>query len=406
MGIAAIAENTVLPKGRILFVDDEVFLLDGLRRSFRGEFCADFACGGEEGIRLLGAQGPYSVIVSDMRMPGMDGAQFLAAARLRSPDSIRVLLTGFADIEAAMRAVNEGRIHRFLSKPANSEQIAATLRSCLAEHEIVRRERELLEKTLAGAIRVMTEVLSLANPTAFNKGLRLRQYVKHIAARLSLSDAWQYEIAAMLSELGCLTLTPDLLKAMQAGHPLSPEEEQKYRDHPTVGHDLLAQIPRLELVAEIILRQGDATAGRQSPHSPSEETIRLGAQLLRVSLALDKLLEAGTSKSHALAELRKNPHQYDRRFVEALEDFRPNRQSTEIRAIQLRELRTGMILNENIRTESGILLALRGQEVTQTLIRSVRNFCDAGSLKGTVRVRVPVADVEMPGSELCQPAEA
>jgi response regulator RpfG family c-di-GMP phosphodiesterase len=385
-----VMEESKRPK--ILFVDDEPFLLEGLRRSLHKEFEADLAGGGAEGLEKIKKSGPYPVVVSDMRMPGMDGAAFLSQVRTVAPESIRVMLTGYADMEAAMRAVNEGRIFRFLNKPVTPDDLALALRACLTQFELARREKELLENTLAGAVRVLTEVLNLANPAAFNKGNRIQQYVSHIAAKLGLADTWQYEIAALLSELGCVTLTPDLVEAIHAQQPLSPEDQQRYRKHPKIGHDLLVRIPRLELVAEMILQQEDSVPALKTIHNTAEQAIHNGAQMVKVSLAFDRLLNSGSSKTEALHALGKSPGDYERTFVSALDDYQVARQPTELRAIDVRDLRTGMVLREDLRAANGILLAAKGQEVSHALVKTVRNFVDNGSVKGTVRVVVGVGE--------------
>ena len=375
-------------KPRILFVDDDPLALEGLSRSVYREFKADLAEGPEEGLEKIKNDGPYIVVISDMRMPVMDGAEFLSRVRTLAPDSIRVMLTGYADTEAAMRAVNEGRIFRFLNKPVTAEDLTLTLRACVAQYDLMLREKELLEKTLAGAIRVLSEVLHLANPVAFNKGTRICQYVRHIAGKLCLSDTWQYEIAAMLSELGCLTLTPDLLEAIHAGEPLTPEHEKRYSQHPQIAHDLLARIPRLELVADMILQQNEVPTDLPRSLSPDAESVRRGAQMLKVSLAFDCLLSTGSERQEALLALSRNPVEYDAQMVAALGDFRLSRGPTELRPIDVRDLRTGMILNENLRSTTGMLLAAKGQEVSHVLVRAVRNFVEVGTVKGTVLVTV------------------
>jgi hypothetical protein len=301
-----------------------------------------------------------------------------------------------------VRAVNEGRIFRFLNKPVSAEDLTLTLRACVAQYELMRREKELLENTLAGAVRVLTEVLNLANPVAFNKGARICQYVRHIAGQLGLPDTWQYEIAAMLSELGCLTLTPDLLEAIHAGEELTPENETRYSQHPQIGHDLLARIPRLELVAEMILKQNEMPVDASQSLTPASESVRRGAQMLKVSLAYDRLLSGGSERQEALAALSRKPTQYDAKIVAALRDFKPNRGTTECRAIDVRDLRAGMILNEDLRSNTGILLAAKGHEVSQVLLKAVRNFADHGAVKGTVLITVetreiPTAKAAAPG---------
>ncbi len=375
-------------KSKILFVDDEPLVLEGFRRSLYREFNPDLAESPEAGLEKVKKDGPYVVVVSDMRMPVMDGAEFLSRVRTLAPDSIRVMLTGYADIEAAMRAVNEGRIFRFLNKPVTAEDLTLTLQACVAQYDLMRREKELLEKTLAGAIRVLSDVLQLANPVAFNIGARICQYVRHIAGKLCLSDTWQYEIAAMLSELGCLTLAPDLLEAIHGGEPLTPEHERRYSQHPQIAHDLLARIPRLELVAEMIRQQKEVSTDLPRSLSPAAESVRRGAQMLKVSLAFDRLLSTGSERQKALLALSQNPVEYDAQMVAALGDFKLSRGPTELRAIDVRDLRSGMILNENLRSTSGMLIAAKGHEVSHALVKTVRNFVEDGTVKGTVLVTV------------------
>jgi response regulator RpfG family c-di-GMP phosphodiesterase len=375
-------------KPKILFVDDDLLALEGLSRTVHREFKADLAEGPEAGLGKVKNDGPYCVVVSDMRMPVMDGAEFLSRVRALAPDSTRVMLTGYADTEAAMRAVNEGRIFRFLNKPVTAENLTLTLRACVAQYDLMRHEKELLEKTLAGAIRVLTEMLHLANPVAFNKGARICQYVRHIAGKLGLSNTWQYEIAAMLSELGCLTLTPDLLEAIHAGKPLTPEHERSYSQHPQIAHDLLARIPRLELVAEMILQQKEVPTDFPRSLSPDAESVRRGAQMLRVSLAFDHLLRTGSERHDALLALSRNPVDYDVQMVAALEDFRLSRGPTELRNIDVRDLCTGMILNQPLLSTTGTLLAAKGHEVSPALLKAVRNFIENGTVKGAVLVTV------------------
>ena len=375
-------------KPKILFVDDDPLALEGLSRSVYREFKADLAEGPEAGLEKIKNDGPYIVVISDMRMPVMDGAEFLSRVRNIAPDSIRVMLTGCADTEAAMRAVNEGRIFRFLNKPVTGEDLAQTLRGCVAQYDLVRREKELLEKTLTGTIRVLSEVLHLANPVAFNKGARICQYVRHIARKLCPSDTWQYEIAAMLSELGCLALTPDLLEAIHHGDPLSPENEKRYSQHPQIAHDLLVRIPRLELVADMILKQKEVPRDLPQFLSPAAETVRRGAQMLKVSLAFDGLLSTGTERQEALSTLRGSPIDYDAQMVVALGDFKLSRGPTELRPVDVRDLCTGMILNDNLCSTTGVLVAAKGHEVSPALMKAVRNFVEDGTVKGTVLVTV------------------
>ena len=157
---------------KILFVDDEPGVLEGFRRLLHKEFLLDTAGSGREGLAAIASAGddPYAVIVSDMRMPGMDGVQFLSRVRITSGDSVRIALTGYADIQAASNAVNEGAIFRFLTKPCEKEVLAKALTAALIQHRLVIAEKGLLEKTLRGSVKVLTDVLSLVNPAGFQSG--------------------------------------------------------------------------------------------------------------------------------------------------------------------------------------------------------------------------------------------
>ena len=106
-----------------------------------------------------------------------------------------------------------------------------------------------------GSVQVLTEVLSLAAPAAFNRANQLKAYVAHMVRGLEIEDGWKYEVAAMLSQLGCITLPPDTLERAFAGQAISEQEQEMLAEHPVIGHRLLAHIPRLEPVAQMILGQ-------------------------------------------------------------------------------------------------------------------------------------------------------
>jgi FixJ family two-component response regulator len=131
---------------KILFVDDEPSILDGYRRMLHKDFKLDTAVGGEDGLKLIKETGPYAVVVSDMRMPGMSGAEFLAQVRKMAPETVRMLLTGFASIDAAIEAVNEGNIFRFLTKPCEKEVLVHAINLGLELHHSMSAENLLIKK--------------------------------------------------------------------------------------------------------------------------------------------------------------------------------------------------------------------------------------------------------------------
>src|ERR1700677_1380869 len=144
---------------RILFVDDEPNVLEGIRRTLRKQGEIYTAASGAEGLRVLSESAPFALVVSDMRMPAMNGAQFLARVREHAPDTVRMILSGQADLQATIAAVNEGGIYRFLSKPCPSDQLLLAVQDGLEQHQLIVAEKVLLEQTLSGAVTMLIEIL-------------------------------------------------------------------------------------------------------------------------------------------------------------------------------------------------------------------------------------------------------
>jgi len=351
----------------ILFVDDEVPVLEGYKRILREDFDIHVAGSGDEVMAGLGRGESYAVIVSDMRMPGMNGLELLARVREISPQTIRVVLTGYADIENAMNAINENAVFRFLTKPCSSEVLKKTLTACLMQYKLVTAEKELLESTLMGSIKVLTDILSLAHPAAFGRSLQINRYVRHMVRELRLEAPWRYEAAAMLSQLGCITLEPEVLEAAYCGNILTAEQQSHFNSHPAIGCELLHNIPRLEGIAWIIGQQlvpEDA--------SKMSGSLSTGVAILRVAVALDDLKVQGYSESQAIAELQASPR-FDSRIVKTLATLSSITTEMENTLVGILNLAPGMILEEEIRSKSGLLLAAKGQEVTYPLIVRLKN---------------------------------
>jgi DNA-binding NtrC family response regulator len=156
---------------KVLFVDDDQNILASHQRMFRKQFALHTAMGGEEGLGSIAAHGPFAVIVSDMQMPIMNGVKFLTKARKLAPDSVRMILTGYADMQTAIEAVNEGHIFRFLTKPCHPEALAKALTAGIAQYRLLTAEKELTEKGILG-ITGQTTILD-ASPV-LQQSIRLR----------------------------------------------------------------------------------------------------------------------------------------------------------------------------------------------------------------------------------------
>lgn len=368
---------------RILLVDDEPNVLDGYRRTLGREFALETAVGGQEALALVAQNGAYAVVVSDMRMPGMDGIQLLSRIKAMSPDTIRVMLTGHADMQTAVTAINEGSIFRFLNKPTTKEMMGKTLTAAVVQYRLVTAEKQLLEQTLSGALQVLTEVLSLVNPAAFSRASRARRYMQHVATAMKVGNPWQYEVAAMLSQLGCVTLAPETIDAVYRGEALSTTEQAQYDAHPNVAYQLLSKIPRLEPIAWMIQHQN-------KPVSQSNNTeladMRRGAEILRLVLAYEQARHRGASRSEAAQRLAGQNTEMGPEFFAALIALDPTAEEEQVNKCRIDELCPGMTIQQDVHSKDGTLLVSNGQEVTATLISKMKNFYARGSIDASVKV--------------------
>ncbi|MFP6901983.1 MAG: response regulator, partial [Opitutales bacterium] len=191
---------------KILCVDDEEAILKGFRLNLRKDFELFTANCGEEGVEVFQTESPFAVVLSDMRMPGMDGASMLAEIKQLDPDVVSMLLTGHADFDSAMAAVNDGRIFRMLAKPCPPDRLKQALEDGLRQHELVISEKVLLEQTLKGAIDALTQALATAKPLFFGRAMRIRRLSSELAEMLGEDNIWRIEVAAIFSQLASITL--------------------------------------------------------------------------------------------------------------------------------------------------------------------------------------------------------
>lgn len=373
-------------KPRILCVDDESNVLEGLSQNLRRRFAVETALGSQAALATLETGKTFAVIVSDMRMPGMNGAELLSRTRRSHPAMVRVLLTGYAEVESAIAAVNEGNIFRFLTKPCPPEALIRALEDAVEQHRLITAERVLLEQTLHGSIQLLTDALTLVHPAAFGRANRVKQRVSELATSLALPHKWQLEVAAMLSQICLVTLPPATLEKLNAGEALSEHEKAMTARLPEVSEQLLAGIPRLDEVRELLrfaLGRGDAA--RKPGTSPEP----LGAAALRAALDLDRLESTGLSPALALETLRGRAGHYPEPVLESLRFMLG--EGGAARAVQelpVKGLAVGMVLAEEVRTAAGGLLIASGQELTLSLLERLKNFAAGVGIKEPVRVVV------------------
>jgi CheY-like chemotaxis protein len=374
---------------RILFVDDEPNVLEGIRRTLRKQGELHTAVSGTEGLRLLSEAGPFALVVSDMRMPIMNGVQFLAKVREQAPDTVRMILSGQADLEATIAAVNEGQIYRFLSKPCPADQLLGAVEDGLKQYRLLTAERVLLEQTLNGAVQMLIELLGMVSPAASSRAGRLRRHVVELATALALPERWQWGLAALVSQIGCVALPKELLSKVEADQVLSEDEKCLYESHPDVAGKLLAAIPRLEDVAAIVTAQfSDVNWATQPADVCQWDTRSVGQLLLRTAFEFDRLTARGVNREAAVVALRARKPGFPQFVIKALPTLSHTSPERIVREVRLKDLAIGMILDQDLVSPKGIRLVPMGQEVTRTLIVRLASIAGGVGVTEPFRVRV------------------
>ena len=379
----------------VLMVDDEQRVLDGLRRILHGRFELTTASSGAEALLLMGAavsaDAPFAVLVSDMKMPGMDGAELLTEASTVSPDTVQLILSGQADLTSTVAAVNDANLFRFLTKPCDPDVLARALVDALRQHQLVTTERDLIDRTLNGAIEVLTELMSSSSPAAFARTARIRAVTVALADLVTPADVWELRLAAMLSQIGVVAVPSEIVEKLAAGDPVSDAEAQLYAGHPRLAQEMLRRIPRLERIADWV---GDQATDLDEARPPaalrpvdSPETGYSGQAVFSTVMAF----LAGTDRGRGAGDIRKIllAVGYPAPLVDAVAKSYAGIQIGRIpQLVRAVDLIPGMVLNQNVVTTGGLTLLRSGEPVTRSLVIRLRHFANTVGLVEPISVLV------------------
>jgi response regulator RpfG family c-di-GMP phosphodiesterase len=357
---------------KILFVDDEPDVLSSFKRQFRKKADISTASSGQEALDLMDSEDEFAVIVSDMRMPGMNGAEFLEKARSKSPSSVRILLTGQTDLNSAVAAINKGQIFSFLSKPCPQEILLSTLKSAIRQYRLINTEKDLLQNTVKGSIELLSELLAIVKPRVFSNFNRTKKYILHIANELGEVDTWDFEVAGMLYGLGYLTLPEELIdKALNPSSDVSSHEKMILQDIPLISSKMINHIPRLENIAEMVRLSNKID--RICYNDASEHSrVLLGADMLKIALKFDKVLESGHNHKSSIGLLQADDN-LNQELVEKLSNFKFGDEDS-IRTINVENLLPGMVLLEDMITDNNSTLLSKGTELSEELLVRIRLY--------------------------------
>jgi len=409
---------------RVLIVDDEASVLASLRRVFRGdEYEILTAQTAEDALGIVKAD-PPDLVISDQNQPGMTGVELLEHIMQVSPRTVRILLTGAADVDAAKEAINRSQVYRFLTKPWNNEDLRATVRQALAhkrleeqnamlvetvneqnqelrslnrnlEKQVEKRTAEArrlyseLQDQFVQSIRVFVELVGLRDSNLAEHCKRVAAFSKAMAQQLGLNkkDVFDIEIAAILHDIGKLGLPESMVDwASWSLHgdinALSPNVQARLKQHPILGQDVIKSVASLKQVGVIVRHHHERYDGAGYPDRLERENIPLGARLIAIIDAYDRALYTRKyggrmPQEEALRLLgRLAGYDLDPNLVTLFTNFienrnRPTPQTIEVR-VGLTDLLPGMVTARDVRTSSGVLIIGKGEKLTNENIRRLQ----------------------------------
>lgn len=421
----------------ILLVDDEPNILKALQRLLRPEgYKILLAESGADGLIMMATE-KVDLIISDMRMPEMDGAMFLSLVRKRWPDTMRLLLTGHADMTQTVSAINQGEIYRFIAKPWQDEEFLIIVRQALEQLNLKRENDRLLRLTteqneqlkeanttleskveqrtaelsqlvdfleltqqnikesFRTSLQVFSGILEMRFVNWDNHSQRVSQYAEAMARALKLSQEEQEAVAhaALLHDVGKIAFPDALVNKSFLSH--SRQERADYMEHAALGQMVLLPVQELTLAGTYIRGQAENFDGTGFPDHLKGHEIPIGARIIAITADYDELqmgliLPQSVSPDHAKLYIRENAgKRYDpelvRLFIQLLESALHRVKEVMIKS---HELRPGMVLSRDLYSASRFLLLTKGRKLDPAIIKHIRHFEQTEGKAVTAYVRV------------------
>ncbi|MEM9445974.1 MAG: HD domain-containing phosphohydrolase [Verrucomicrobiota bacterium] len=363
---------------KVLFVDDDAKILSTMKRQFRSAFIIDTAESGAAGLELLNNGEEYAVIVADMKMPYMDGVEFLKKAKVASHDSIRIMLTGNADQKTAIDAVNQGQIYQFLNKPCDKDVLEMTIKSAIKYYWLSQAERELFEKTLHGSVKIMTELLSMTRPQLFKHAIKLQDLAEDFGKHMEAEKPWVMKLAIMLSQIGFMTITDELAGRVRANRSFTAKEEEIVSKIPLNTATLLSQIPHLGEVAYVVSHLDTQFNGFNSPDRSEGDDIPKASRIIKILSDYLNLQSHGQSKQQALETMFQRKGWYDPSILFSFKSWLLEHQvsATKKKAVSLNELKIGDIIMQDIVSPNGNCLLDAYERITAIRLQQLHNLSE------------------------------
>ena len=376
---------------KVLCVDDEESILRGFKLNLRHKFDIHLASDGFQGLELFKKEGGFAVVLSDMRMPRMNGAEMLHQIKKIDSEVGTVLLTGHTDFESAMAAVNDGNVFRMLSKPCPPEVLKKVLNDAVEQHDLIVSKRVLLDQTLRGAIEALAQSLATTQPLFFGRAQRVKRLANGLADQVKLKNQWRVGVAAIFSQIAYLSIPQHLAEAVYQRQELNNEIKSMIKDLPDETLKMIDLIPGLEDIREILQRI-DIQPKFEIDNGSG---IRTAASILRVSLDYDYYHEQGHEDGLVIRTLKSRSEDYDGNIVDALNKFLDtDADGYSLEEINTRDITQGMRLTEDLLLDGSMLIAASGADIDAPLLKIIKNYISCYSqfpFPKKIRVMNPVA---------------
>jgi ActR/RegA family two-component response regulator len=381
-------------KPLVLLVDDEETVLESLSLQLGREFRLLTAADGAEALAVLAEHGPAAAVVSDMRMPGMNGIELLRRVQMEYPATTRVLHTGHGDMATAVAAINSGGVYRYLPKPAGTETLRAAIRESVQKNTEATAQRELLDRTLRTSVKALFGVLELSNPPAYKRAGRISALVGELCHILQLDGLWEIEVAAMASQLGAVTVPAATLSKMERGLPLNADEQAAIDAMPRIALRLLCDIPMMHDVLEIVRGLTGAPAPAEGRSALVEDAIAV----VRAAIAFESLESRGVNDVNEVRGLEEQAHAPH--VLAALRRLKGVRAAVQdvVRSVRVIELEVGMRLVEDVVATNGLVLIGKETVLTELMLDRLANFARAVELVESVLAAVPAGHAALAGA--------
>jgi response regulator RpfG family c-di-GMP phosphodiesterase len=396
-----------VPNTKVLYVDDETNLLSAFTSLMRREGYQIHTLSDSTMIRTaLEKDGPFALAISDQRMPGLDGVGVLTLVKEKHPETVRVLLTGFASQDDTQRAINESGIARYMNKPWNDEALKQLVTECVQHFNMAAENKyligqiarqnvrlaEMLDGTVGQSIRLLSNLLLYINPQAANQTEQIRKLgnaILNMLPTLSRDERWDMDRGFDLFNIGIAMLPPLIQVSLNKDGLQAMDRFPVASNHHLVAADLIEGIPRFEKVAAIIRYQKKNYDGSGRPEKEfvAGKDIPLGSRLLHILLDLEKLSTDHFRGKDVLRGMLKRRGIYDAALIDVmLHGITGPKQPRREESLSVFHLAAGMLMAEDIRTKSGQVLLQKSTVLTDASVKILQQWNGYDHILEPIRV--------------------